>query len=279
MTGRGRARTLRFHLPMVLICILWCSPIVFTVLISFRSFSDIIENGLGALPHSFTLGAYGTAFSGSGVGGEGRALLNSTLITVPTVVLVLLLSSMAAFALSRYPIPGRRAVVAVMLIGNLLPPQVLLVPIVRLVQSLGIFNHLIAPVLVQVGFGMGFYTFVLHGFMSTLPESLTEAARVDGASPVRIYWRIVLPLVRPALAGLAALAATWTFSDFIFAITTLQSNAKFPVTAFLYNFQTQYISSWNVIAAGAVIAALPTAAIFLLFQRQMVSGLLLGSTK
>jgi multiple sugar transport system permease protein len=273
------ARRVRFHLLMAPICLIWCAPLVFTVIVSFRSFTDIIEHGIGAAPHSFTTGAYSTALNGDGTGGEGRALLNSTIITVPTVVALLLLSSMAAFALSRYRVPGRRAIVAVMLTGNLLPPQVVLVPVVRMVQSLGIFNHLIAPILVQTGFGMGFYTFVLYGFMRSLPEALTEAAHVDGASPVSIYWRIVLPLVRPALAGLAALAATWTFSDFIFAITTLQSSSTFPVTVFLFNFETLNITSWNVIAAAAVLAALPTAAIFLVFQRQMISGLLLGSVK
>ena len=270
-------RRSRFHLIMTPVCFIWCLPIIFTVMVSFRSFTDIIEHGLGGLPRSFTTAGYSAAMSGVGTGGEGRALLNSTIITVPTVIGVLLLSSMAAFALSRYRIPGRRAIVAIMLIGNLLPPQVVLVPVVRMVQSLGIFNHLIAPILVQVGFGMGFYTFVLYGFMRTLPEALTEAAHIDGASPISIYWHIIMPLVRPALAGLAALAATWTFGDFIFAISTLQSSSTFPVTVFLFNFQTLYASSWNVIAAGAVLAALPTAAIFLVFQRQMISGLMLGA--
>ena len=282
MPRSSRSLTLRrsrFHLLMAPISLIWCLPVIFTVIVSFRSFTDIIEHGLGGLPHSFSTAAYSAAISGVGTGGEGRALLNSTLITVPTVVVMLLLSSMAAFALSRYQIPGRRAIVAVMLTGNLLPPQVLLVPVVRMVQSLGIFNHLIAPILVQIGFGMGFYTFVLYGFMRTLPEALTEAAHIDGASPVSIYWHIIMPLVRPALAGLAALAATWTFSDFIFAISTLQSSSTFPVTVFLFNFQTLYASSWNVIAAGEILAALPTAAIFLVFQRQMISGLLLGSVK
>lgn len=257
------------------VCLIWSVPVIFTVLISVRSFADIIEHGLGAAPRSFTLGAYSTAWSG----GEARALLNSVLITVPTVVLVLLLSSLAAFALSRYRIPFRRAILAVMLVGNLLPPQVLLVPVFHMVQEFGIFNHLIAPVVVQVGFGIGFYTFVLHGFMRALPDSVTEAAAMDGANPLTIYWRVLLPLVRPALAGLAALCATWTFADFIFAITTLQSSTEFPVTAFLFGFQTQYVTSWNAIAAGTVIAALPTAAIFLMFQRQLVSGLTLGSTR
>lgn len=274
-TSRAAYREARFHLLMALVCLIWSVPVIFTILVSVRSFTDIIEHGLGAAPHSFTLGAYGTAWSG----GEARALLNSILITVPTVVLMLLLSSLAAFALARYRIPFRRAILAVMLVGNLLPPQVLLVPVFHMVQEFGIFNHLIAPVVVQVGFGIGFYTFVLHGFMRDLPDSVTEAAQIDGANPVTIYWRVIMPLVRPALAGLAALAATWTFGDFIFAITTLQSSAEFPVTAFLFGFQTQYVTSWNAIAAGAVIAALPTAAIFLMFQRQLVSGLLIGSTK
>jgi multiple sugar transport system permease protein len=274
-TGRRTYREARFHLIMAVVCLIWSVPVIFTLLVSVRSFTDIIEYGLGAAPHSFTLGAYRTAWSG----GEARALLNSVLITVPTVVLVLLLSSMAAFALSRYRIPFRRVILAILLIGNLLPPQVLLVPVFHMVQAFGIFNQLLAPIVVQVGFGIGFYTFVLHGFMRDLPESVTEAAEIDGANPVTIYWRVIVPLVRPALAGLAALAATWTFGDFIFAITTLQSSAVFPVTAFLFGFQTQYVTSWNAIAAGAVIAALPTAAIFLMFQRQLVSGLLLGSTK
>lgn len=272
-------RAARFHLLMAPICIIWCLPIIFTVVVSFRSLTDIVEHGLGSAPHSFSFAAYSTAFAGVGSGGEGHALLNSTIITLPTVFALLLLSSMAAFALSRYRIPGRRAIVAIMLTGNLLPPQVVLVPVVKMVQSFGMFNHLIAPIMVQIGFGMGFYTFVLYGFMRKLPDALTEAAHIDGASPVSIYWRIILPLVRPALAGLGALAATWTFSDFIFSISTLQTSSTFPVTVFLFNFQTLYISSWNVIAAGAIVAALPTAAIFLAFQRQMISGLLLGSSK
>ena len=272
-------RAARFHLLMAPICIIWCLPIIFTVVVSFRSLTGIVEHGLGSAPHSFSFAAYSTAFAGVGSGGEGHALLNSTIITLPTVFALLLLSSMAAFALSRYRIPGRRAIVAIMLTGNLLPPQVVLVPVVKMVQSFGMFNHLIAPIMVQIGFGMGFYTLVLYGFMRKLPDALTEAAHIDGASPVSIYWRIILPLVRPALAGLGALAATWTFSDFIFSISTLQTSSTFPVTVFLFNFQTLYISSWNVIAAGAIVAALPTAAIFLAFQRQMISGLLLGSSK
>jgi multiple sugar transport system permease protein len=250
-------------------------PVGFAALVSVRSLNDIIQHGIGAAPHSFTLDNYLTALEG----GVGRGLENSLIITVPTVLVVLLISSMAAFALSRYRIPFRRAILAAMLIGNLLPPQVLLIPVFHLVQSLGLLNELVADILVQIGFGIGFYTFVLHGFMYTLPDSITEAAVIDGASPVVIYWRIIIPLIKPALAGLGALAATWTFSDFIWAITVLQVNNHFPVTAVLFNFLTQYISSWNVVCAGAVIAALPGTILFLLFQRQMVSGLLVGAVK
>ena len=163
------ALRVRFHLLMAPICLIWCAPLVFTVIVSFRSFTDIIEHGIGAAPRSFTTAAYSTALNGDGTGGEGRALLNSTIITVPTVVALLLLSSIAAFALSRYRVPGRRAIVAVMLTGNSLPPQVVLCAVwLGWSSRLGSSTTLSLPSLCRPDLGWAFYTFVLYGFMRSL---------------------------------------------------------------------------------------------------------------
>ncbi|NAZ74220.1 ABC transporter permease subunit [Kineococcus sp. T13] len=261
---------------MVPLTLLWLSPIVFVALIAVRSFDDIASRGLAALPASFTWEGLSTAFTG---GSLLRALGNSVVVTACTVLASLLLSSWAAYALSRFAIPGRKSLLLVMLAGNLLPPQVLLVPVARISESLGIADTLFALVAVQVGFGIGFYTFVLHGFMRSLPEELFEAARLDGAGAGRIYLRIVVPLSRPATAALAALATTWIFNDLIWALTVLRSESKFPVTAALLNLMGGYSSSWNVIAAASLVAAVPTALVFFLFQKQFVSGLLVGSNK
>ncbi|WP_277051284.1 ABC transporter permease subunit, partial [Ruania albidiflava] len=111
------------------------------------------------------------------------------------------------------------------------------------------------------------------------PAEVFEAAVIDGAGPVRIYAQVVLPLTRPALAALTALATTWIFNDLIFAMTVLRTETKFPITAALLNLQGGFVSQWNVVAAGSIIAAIPTAIVFFIFQKQFVSGLLVGTNK
>jgi multiple sugar transport system permease protein len=200
-------------------------------------------------------------------------------VTIPTVLLALVLSSAAAFALSRYRIPFRRTIILVMLAGNLLPPQILLVPVAKLAELLGIYDTLTALIVVQVGFGLGFYTFVLQGFMRSIPDEIQQAALIDGAGVAQIFWRIILPMTRPALAALGALAFTWTFNDLLWSITVLRTGTVMPVTPALLGLQGQYVSNWNVIAAGSVIAAVPTVAVFLRFQKHFISGLAIGAIK
>jgi len=271
-----RARTAGFHLVAGGLSVLWLLPIALVLLTSVRTFDDIAANGLGAVPRSATLAGFGQAWTD---GGEARAMLNSLIVSVPTVLLSLALASAAAFALSRYRIPLRRAIILLMLAGNLLPPQILLVPVFKLTELMGFYDTLPADIVVQLGFGLGFYTFVLQGFMRSIPEEIQQAAVIDGASPTQIFVRIILPLARPALAALSALAFTWTFNDLLWAITVLRTESVMPVTPALLGLQGQFVSNWNVVAAGSVIAAIPTVAVFLRFQRHFISGLALGAVK
>lgn len=278
--GRRRrpraARSPWLHVAMIPVTLLWLSPIVFVLFVAVRSFDDIASRGLGALPASFSTEGFATALTDGGV---LQALGNSVVVTAWAVFASLALSSVAAYALSRFDIPGRRTILLTMLAGNLLPPQILLVPVAAITEAIGIADTRTALVVVQVGFGIGFYTFVLHGFMRSLPTEVFEAARLDGAGPGGIFWRIVLPLSRPALAALAALATTWIFNDLIWAMTVLRTESKFPITAALLNLQGGYASAWNVVAAGSLLAAVPTAIVFFMFQKQFVSGLLVGANK
>ncbi|MFE5664936.1 carbohydrate ABC transporter permease [Streptomyces niveus] len=273
---RRRLATAGFHLGAGTMSVLWLLPIALVLVTSVRTFDDIAANGLGGLPHSFTLDGFRQAWVD---GGQQRALINSMLVTVPTVLITLTLASMAAFALSRYELPLRRSLLLLMLGGNLLPPQILLIPVSRISESLGLYDTLYALIGVQIGFGVGFYVFVLYGFMRSLPVEIQQAAVIDGASPWQIYWRIVLPLTRPALAALSALSFTWIFNDLLWAITVLRTDSQMPITASLIGLQGQYVSMWNVIAAGSVIAAAPTVLVFLRFQRHFVAGLNLGAVK
>ncbi|MGS2640708.1 MULTISPECIES: ABC transporter permease subunit [unclassified Streptosporangium] len=269
-------RTGAFHGGMTLLSLLWLSPIIWVVLTSLRTFDDVAANGVGSLPRSFTFDTYRQAWSD---GGQLQSLVNSFLVTVPAVALSLLLAAMAAFALGRYRIPFRRTLLLVMLAGNLLPPQILLIPVSKFAELTGTYDTLAALVAVHVAFGLGFYTFVLHGFMRELPAAIQEAATIDGAGVAQVFWRIVLPLTRPALAALGALSFTWIFNDLLWAITVLRTDTRMPVTPALLGLQGQFVSSWNVIAAGTIIAAVPTLLVFLRFQRHFISGLAIGAVK
>jgi multiple sugar transport system permease protein len=276
LSRRRTLGTLSFHVSSSVISLLWFAPILLVLVTSFRSFNDIALNGVASLPHSFTFSTYTQAWH---LGGLGQALINSMIVTVPTVFLSLLLASAAAFGLSRYRIPFRRTILLLMLAGNLLPVQTILIPVARITQELNIFDTLGALIAVQTAFGLGFYTFVLYGFMRSIPVELQDAASIDGASPVRIYFQVILPLARPALAALAALSFTWIFNDLLWSITLLQTSSKLPTTAAVLSLQGEYVSSWSVIAAGTVIAAIPSAIVFFVFQRSFVGGLALGSVK
>jgi len=271
-----RLRTIGFHSTASVLALLWFLPIALILVISLRSTDDVLGNGLNALPHSFAPGDYASAWTG---GGMQQALINSAIVSVPAVALTLLLGSMAAFALSRYRIPLRRTLILLMLGGNLLPPQILLVPVAKLSQVFGLYDSLATLIAVEVGFGLGFYVFVLQGFMRTIPAEIQQAALLDGAGPFQIYWRIVLPLTRPALAALGALSFTWVFNDLLWPITVLITQSKMPVTPALLSLQGQFVSYWNVIAAGSVIVTIPTVVVFLRFQRHFIAGLNLGAVK
>jgi multiple sugar transport system permease protein len=273
---RKTAATVGFHSAGILISLAWFAPIIVVLVTSFRTFDDVSANGIASFPHTFTFSTYLQAWN---QGGMFQALVNSMIVTVPTVLLSLLLAAAAAFGLSRFRIPLRRTILLVMLAGNLLPVQMLLIPVSRITQQLDVYDTLGALIAVQVAFGLGFYTFVLYGFMRTIPHELQEAATLDGAGAIRIFFQVILPLTRPALAALGALSFTWVFNDLLWSITLLQTSEKLPITAAVLSLQGEYVSSWSVIAAATVVAAIPSTIVFLVFQRSFIGGLALGSVK
>lgn len=272
----NKARTAGFHLTASVLSLLWVGPLVLVLVLSFRSLDDILSNGLMALPRSLTFRGYTEAW---GRGGGRRGMLNSFIITVPALALVLLFSSLAAFGLSRFKVPFRRTILLVMLGGNLLPAQIMLIPLARNAEALGIFDTYLAVIILHAAFGLGFYVFVLYGFMLAIPSEIQQAAIIDGATSFQIYRRIILPLSRPALASIGALGFTGIFNDLLWSITVLRSENKMPTTASLLGLQGTYLSDWGLISAGTITAALPTLIVFLLFQRSFVDGLTLGAVK
>ena len=142
-----------------------------------------------------------------------------------------------------------------------------------------LYNSFLGLIVINTTFQLGFCVFVLANYMKTIPTEITEAALLDGASVWTRYWKLTMPLCRPALAALATLLTTWIYNDFFWAITLISSGDKRPITSALANLQGQYFTNQNLLAAGALITAVPTLLVYVLLQKQFVAGLSLGSSK
>lgn len=264
--------------------LLWIFPIVWTLWSSFRPYTEIMANGVLSAPRELGFFNYSDAI--------GRMELptyfaNSALITIPAVFLTLLFGSLIAFVVTRYSFKLNVAMLLLFTAGNMLPPQLVFIPVFKLYLILGdlvgdrrfLYDNHWGVVLIHVAFQMGFATFVLSSYMKTIPKEISESAMVDGASVFTHYWRVMLPLLRPPLASLAVLMTTWIYNDFFWALVLMSTDLKRPITSALGRLQGEFTTDYNLLAAGAMIAAIPTLIVFFVMRKQFVGGLTLGSTK
>jgi len=280
VTGASEARqkvmTALRYTALTLFTLLWLLPIIAAVLTAFRTMGDISTNGLWSIPQALTMDNFGEAWNQARV---SKYLLNSFIITIPSLFGMLFLSSLSAYALARFKFKGNLLIYFMYVAGTMLPFQILLLPVFRLTNALGLYNTYGSLILIHTAFQLGFCTFVMRNFMRTVPGEILDAARVDGCGEFRIYWTIMLPLSLPSLAALATLEFTWVFNDYLWAIILLTSDSLRPVTAGLATLQGQYVTDWTVITAGALLATLPTLFVFVFLQRYFIQGLTLGSGK
>ncbi|MGW4824273.1 carbohydrate ABC transporter permease [Streptomyces sp. NPDC004227] len=262
------------------------APLLLAVYASLRPYQDTAQNGYFSWPSHLSFAYYRQAYTESGM---GRYFANTLIIAVPAVIVTLFLSAFVAFAVSRLRLRGGLVLLMFFTAGNLLPQQVIVTPLYVLFNriplpwwmsdSLTLYDSYWAVIVVNIGFQLGFCVFVLANFMRTLPQEILEAAIVDGAGVWTRFWRITLPLCRPALAALATLEFTWVYNDFLWALIFISDPSKLPITSSLNNLRGQFFTDYNLLAAGSVLVALPTILVFLLLQRHFIAGLTLGSTK
>ncbi len=275
---RNRRAIMRFikYGALTAFTLLWLLPVFASLVTSFRTMDDISIHGFWSIPTVMSLDKFQEAWKQAHI---RQYLLNSFIITVPSLVGMLFLSSLTSYALARFRFRGNLFFYFMYVAGMMLPFQILLLPVFRLVNKIGLYDTYGALILIHTAFQLGFCTFVMRNFMRTVPEEILDAARVDGCGEFRIYWQIMLPLSLPSLAALATLEFTWVFNDFLWALILLQSDALRPVTAGLATLQGQYVTDWPLITAGALLATLPTIFVFVFLQRYFIQGLTLGSGK
>jgi alpha-glucoside transport system permease protein len=263
---------------LAVLAVLWLLPTAGLLVSSFRDPRDIATTGWWRAltdPDQWTFGNYDELLASERF---TDSVWTTVAITVPATLLVVVLGAAAAYAFAWLDFPGRDWWFLLVVALLVVPVQVALIPVARLFNTLGIFETTAGVVIFHSAFGLPFAIFLLRNFFAEIPRELLEAARLDGAGELRLFWRVVLPLGGPAIAALAIFQFMWVWNDMLVALIFADSGSP-PMTVALQQEMRQFGSNYDVLAPGAFLTMIIPLAIFFAFQRQFVAGVMSGAVK
>ncbi|MEV0604319.1 carbohydrate ABC transporter permease [Streptomyces sp. NPDC050315] len=272
-TGGGVLRVF-----LILVGLFWLMPTVGLLISSLRDPADVAESGwweVFAKPAQLTWSGYGNLLGNAKI---MDSLWTTALITVPATVLVVVIGALAGYAFAWMDFPGRDTWFMVVVGLLVVPVQVALIPVAKLFGAVGLFETTAGVVLFHTAFGLPFAVFLLRNFFAEIPRELLEAARLDGASELRLFTRVVMPLGGPAIASLGIFQFLWVWNDMLIALIFADSGNP-PITVALQQEVRQFGNNIDVLAPGAFVSMIIPLVVFFAFQRQFVSGVMAGAVK
>lgn len=255
---------------------LFLAPTIGVVLSALKSTRDISFGTLWTIPRSIDLGNFGVALGHPSVGGY---FINTLLVTAPATAGSIALGILGGYAFAKLPFRGSEALFLVIVSGMFFPPQVVLVPLVRLFRTLGLLDTLWPLIIVHIAMGIPICTLLMRNFFATVPNALRESAIVEGAHEGQVLLRVALPISLPALAVLATLQFTWIWNDYLWPLVFVSSDDKRTIMLGIVSLRGQYTVAWGVQGALSLLASLPTLLVFLFFQRFFIKGMAMGAIK
>jgi alpha-glucoside transport system permease protein len=267
------------HVILIATALLWMTPAIGLLVSSFRPAADVASSGWWTAfqtPFEFTLDNYSDVLSQNRM---GQSFLNSLIITIPGTVVPIMVAAFAAYAFAWMRFPGRNALFIFVVALLVVPVQMTLIPVLRLLTDLNLSGTFPAIWLAHTGYGLPFAIFLLRNFFGALPKELMESARLDGASNMRIFFRLVLPLSVPAIASLAIFQFLWVWNDLLVALIYLQNPELAPMTLTINNLVSSFGTEWQLLTAAAFISMALPLVVFFALQRYFVQGILAGSVK
>ena len=258
-----------FYAALVLAAMIWFTPVITLISTALKDAGDFAVNGALSLPKAIQWSNFSDAWDT----GVKNYFWNSVFVTLVKVPVGIIIDSLAAFALTHMHFKWADRVFTYILIGLIVPIQMTLVPLTLLMNALNLIDTLPGLTLLYIGFGVPFRVLIMRGFFRTIPAAIIEAARIDGASYLRIFFRIALPLAIPAVVSLCILDGVATWNEFILAQIFLRSDELRTLPLGLVQFSTQFSTQYDQLAAAVLISVAPIVLVFLFFQRYFVSGM------
>lgn len=251
-------------------------PFVYMLSTSFKAQLYVLSTPPQWIPHPATASNYTDAWTSDHF---ARYFLNSLGVAVATTVLSLLLSSMMAYAFARFEFPGREFLFRILLLGLMIPATMLLIPQFVLAKYLGLLDSFSGLIIFYVAGSLSLNVFLLRGFFESIPVELEHAMEIEGAGSITRYWRLILPLSRPALATATIFTFLAAWDEYPWALTIINTPSKQTLPLAIALFQGQNSTLWGLVFAASIIAIVPVIVVFLVFQRHFVQGLTAGSVK
>lgn len=263
-----------YHIVVCGIGLIMIYPLVWMIMSSFKPTGTIFTTAGSLIPETFTLENYANGWKGFGKVGFGTFFLNSGFIAVTATIGTVLSSSIVAYGLSRCKFPGRKVLFVFMLVSMMLPAQVLMIPQYLWYQKLGWVGTYL-PLIVPFFFAtQGFFVYLITNFIDGIPRELDEAAKIDGCSYYKIFLRIILPLIVPALVTVCIFSFIWRWDDFLSALLYISESARYPVSLALKLFSDPSSSTdYGAMFAMSTLSILPAVVIFIFFQKYLVEGI------
>jgi len=277
-----RPSTVVIYGLLVIASLLYLGPIYLQLVTGFKSFQEVKLATMWKLPRSFSLASFAKAWLGSksqGMNGLAANFMNSVYITVPATVISAFLGSLNGYVLSKWRFPGANVLFPLLLFGMFIPYQSILIPLVQVLENIGLYGTRGGLIFVHVVYGIPITTLIFRNYYAIIPDELLEASKIDGAGILSIYANILFPLSIPGFVVVMIWQFTSIWNDFLFGLIVTSSPSLQPITVALNNLAGSYFVEWNVQMAGALIAALPTLLIYIFLSRYFMSGLLAGSVK
>jgi len=271
---RRAARTIATYVACVVVSLVFVGPFLWMLSSSLKGLDDIYAYPPKLLPSHFHWSNYTEAWHALPF---GRFFLNSLIVSGTTTFGAVLTSSMAGYAFARLRFPGREFIFMLFLAVMMVPSQMFLIPQYQLMQGWGLLNTITA--LALPGMFSAFGTFLMRQFFMQLPVELEEAARLDGANPWQIYWKIMLPLAAPGMLALGLLVAIWSWNDLLWPLVVNTDPEKMPLSAGLANLKGEHLTNYPVLMAGSLMASLPLIVAFIVFQKQLIQGIATTGSK